>query len=69
MKFKDVECSEQGTSSVLNFTHPLDVWYVSLQYGYGIFGDERSGGLNTDVTSKPVNAPINIQKNESILLF
>jgi hypothetical protein len=68
MKFKDVESSEQGTSSVLNLTHPESVRKTAFVNGVGSCLSFLAGGANTATSNRPTMVPINIHSIANILL-
>ena len=69
MKLSDVASAVQGTSFVLNFTHPICVKNTSVTFGVGKAGTLRSGGVKTATRRSPTKAPIKSHVNDIILLI
>lgn len=68
MKFKDVDSSEQGTSSVLNLTHPESVRKTAFVKGVGSCMSFLAGGAITATSNNPTIVPMNIHPISNILL-
>jgi len=66
MKLRDVAFI-QGTSTVLNLTHPDSVCIGFTSYGVGNSGIERNGGVNITAIRSPVRNPANSQSIENIV--
>ena len=69
MKLRDVVLEVQGTSLVINFTHPEPVCITVSSCGVGNPGTDRNGGVNTTAMRSPVRNPANNQSIENILIY
>jgi hypothetical protein len=68
MILREVALPSQGTSTDLNFTHPVLVCKISLPFGVGTLGSSRRGGLNTEVISNPTMNPVK-DHNKDIIIY
>jgi hypothetical protein len=69
MKLRDVVLEVQGTSLVINFTHPEPVCITVSSCGVGKDGRLLKGGVKTTDIRSPTKNPANIQNIENILIY